>query len=1098
MRSVCAVAAALVCIAGASRAAPAPETGEPAPELDESHQPYAFTISGGVSLGSYEAGVNWVLLRGLSRARTGTGAERPYVAGVTGASAGSINALLTAVRWCAASERFPELGIDDASLRDNLFARTWLPIGIDTLVPGPDGYRDADDGFDGILSRDAFAEIMATVTTLLQAPAYRPGCGVSLGLTVTRVHPARVSVAGMSVENQRFVIPLRLEVTGDGRLRFRNHVVSTGSREDLLGNLLYLANPEHPVAHPRDEELPVELVLRAVLASASFPVAFGPMRLDYWADAEVCPAAGGAALGRCRDWFIDGGVFDNVPLGVAVAQIESRLRQRRGTRPVRPVRYLYIDPGKRRRKDGAAGPRARHVTPSFRGLSTFLGGAVSTARNYELHNVLRYNHWNRPVPDMADAAARILSGQPPCPTAGPPGPPRAGDWLALAERAQKLEAWVQQYEALPRLELRCQIVATARHLAEALRVARANVAAPAQVQPPLERALLVFLARAAPMLEARQAAQRSPDELRARLLALAGELEAVHGELLPAYERALGQLRQIEASGGQVFHDMIEQYDVAEQMRGAPATEAPPRAASPQLAAAIAELGALRDRKRAVDALAVTAAQLRSLQAASTTDLESTRRLLDSADAAIALLGTRGGTELRDALLGLGLAPAIAQAIAAAFSPVVGAERVGSIRDQIRSLGAAADELLRPGSKADLEAARRLSSLAAPLHAGLDRERELRPTTRFFPLAASHVANFSAFLDRPLREYDYLIGVYDGLRHLAERRCDGPDPACLDRQLRAQLAQLGIAGTERDFLLSLHQIEAAYWAGSALPTDRAGSRSQRAILGALIDPEACPAAGQDAATAGLELGDCDLAAFLAGLERRGYVPRSEHMKRAMASPELWWAELSQHLMERVIAIERAHGSDELGGLVYFVERSLAPLVSSVESSVFATPSSAPRHLHWKHRLFDLLPGHVAAGLDDSRAWELGWSAGPALGFGSGRLMLAADARVLFGRNRDAGAELGGALVWQNAILDAGSYALLSSLSLGMGHGLGRANDPLRVELAATTLFGKLRIAAGTQTQDGDDQDWYVTIGLNDLPGLAASAVRRVGWTLESL
>ena len=62
---------------------------------------YALTLSGGVSLGSYEAGLNWTLVR-LFRARMEEMLlrRRPRLVGVTGASAGSINALLVAALYC--------------------------------------------------------------------------------------------------------------------------------------------------------------------------------------------------------------------------------------------------------------------------------------------------------------------------------------------------------------------------------------------------------------------------------------------------------------------------------------------------------------------------------------------------------------------------------------------------------------------------------------------------------------------------------------------------------------------------------------------------------------------------------------------------------------------------------------------------------------------------------------------------------------------------------------------------------------------------------------------------------------------------------------
>ena len=125
------VAAVAALVGGGGRRAHA---DPPAPESTDA-QPYALTISGGVSLGAYEAGVNWALLEVLRSAPATANFGRPYLAGVTGASAGSINALLTVMHWCDASARGASASPDVADPEQNRFAATWLPIGLTTLVP---------------------------------------------------------------------------------------------------------------------------------------------------------------------------------------------------------------------------------------------------------------------------------------------------------------------------------------------------------------------------------------------------------------------------------------------------------------------------------------------------------------------------------------------------------------------------------------------------------------------------------------------------------------------------------------------------------------------------------------------------------------------------------------------------------------------------------------------------------------------------------------------------------------------------------------------------------------------------------------------------
>ncbi len=59
-------------------------------------------------------------------------------------------------------------------------------------------------------------------------------------------------------------------------------------------------------------------------------------------------------------------------------------------------------------------------------------------------------------------------------------------------------------------------------------------------------------------------------------------------------------------------------------------------------------------------------------------------------------------------------------------------------------------------------------------------ERTLGLSTRFSPLAGAQLANFGGFLDRPLREFDYYAGIYDGVHAAAVFACREQDPAETD------------------------------------------------------------------------------------------------------------------------------------------------------------------------------------------------------------------------------------------------------------------------------------------------------------------------------
>jgi len=100
-------------------------------------QRYAIAISGGASKGAYEAGLNWALikmLRVISGAPSALGGQYnpTEIDSVTGASAGGINSLLSAVAWCSRPEK--DGGITD-SVDNNVFRDTWLLPDVNQLLP---------------------------------------------------------------------------------------------------------------------------------------------------------------------------------------------------------------------------------------------------------------------------------------------------------------------------------------------------------------------------------------------------------------------------------------------------------------------------------------------------------------------------------------------------------------------------------------------------------------------------------------------------------------------------------------------------------------------------------------------------------------------------------------------------------------------------------------------------------------------------------------------------------------------------------------------------------------------------------------------------
>ncbi|MBS2020859.1 MAG: hypothetical protein JST92_00490, partial [Deltaproteobacteria bacterium] len=79
--------------------------------------PIALTLSGGVSLGAYEAGLTWSLVQFLRIPETD---DRPAgnLVAVTGASAGGLNTVLAAALWCEAPDEPGDAEVEHNLLHD--------------------------------------------------------------------------------------------------------------------------------------------------------------------------------------------------------------------------------------------------------------------------------------------------------------------------------------------------------------------------------------------------------------------------------------------------------------------------------------------------------------------------------------------------------------------------------------------------------------------------------------------------------------------------------------------------------------------------------------------------------------------------------------------------------------------------------------------------------------------------------------------------------------------------------------------------------------------------------------------------------------------
>ncbi len=243
---------------------------------------FSMVISGGVSLGAYESGYNWAMIKMLSKIRKhGTFAE-PQLSSVAGASAGSINALITAIYWCQRDD------VDlNNSVDNNLFRETWVNLGIEDLaIRGED-----PDNKSTLFTRKGLEQKAKYILEHMNKPIFRKGCEVPLGVSVTKVTPIVEEIAGIKIKNQHFSIPLTVKE--------KNEKLVLENRKMPPSTDFYISIP--------GIENNTSKIVDVLFASSAFPGAFQQVKLDYVYKGK-----------RASHYFIDGGAYDNVPLQLAI------------------------------------------------------------------------------------------------------------------------------------------------------------------------------------------------------------------------------------------------------------------------------------------------------------------------------------------------------------------------------------------------------------------------------------------------------------------------------------------------------------------------------------------------------------------------------------------------------------------------------------------------------------------------------------------------------------------------------------------------------------------------------------------------------------
>lgn len=311
--------AALLLLTPAVAPSQGPSTDTAAPPLS-----VALVVSGGASLGVYEAGYLYALGEVLKR-------EGIPVRVATGASAGSGNALFSALTSCGKPNARPttDLGYGfwfNTRVADLFDPAASTPISAFTARPG--------------------VEIMRRLTQEIWERGLPESCDLVLGVPVTRLTPLDVPLrpgSELSAPRQLLRFQLRIRGRGMGRPPLIENVID---RESRMPQLLLPLAPD-PDAGWRDD---LDRLLQVMVASGAFPVAFPPVPLGYCLYSPAEGMAGAVCVEpEETELFIDGGVFDNVPLRLASSLVARTSEP--GTRTL----FVYLDPDLRAYPQPAGG-----------------------------------------------------------------------------------------------------------------------------------------------------------------------------------------------------------------------------------------------------------------------------------------------------------------------------------------------------------------------------------------------------------------------------------------------------------------------------------------------------------------------------------------------------------------------------------------------------------------------------------------------------------------------------------------------------------------------------------------------------------------------
>jgi predicted acylesterase/phospholipase RssA len=299
--------------------------------------PLAVIVRGGVSLGAFEAGYLYYITESIK--------ENPGVFDirlVTGASAGSINALLLLLALGAPPEPDPSKSI---------FYRIWTPLSQSKLLDTKNPSTPL-----GAASSGAALHRVGALVWEDWKKGFDESFEMVIGMSTTRLKPYEIEITpGFKVQRQTEKFVFIVKGRGRGRPpKIENFIhVKKGLYQPMLPFEPASKDDSKEEAAKKDRRN-FDRLKNVVIASSAFPIGFPPQPIDYC----MIPVTDETDGSECKEstergLFIDGGVYDNNPLRMAHRIAAMGLHRDGDANLVRGERtdtepylylYLYVDP----------------------------------------------------------------------------------------------------------------------------------------------------------------------------------------------------------------------------------------------------------------------------------------------------------------------------------------------------------------------------------------------------------------------------------------------------------------------------------------------------------------------------------------------------------------------------------------------------------------------------------------------------------------------------------------------------------------------------------------------------------------------------------